>query len=121
MIKKIRNPKEINQLSQIAAISVLRHRDDLLDQIREMKLVKRNFIKNINAFDENILVRDTHTNFVLLTSARIQEIISALQSQGIIVRDRSSMYQLQNTARITVGRSEQMNMVAEIIFETVSK
>jgi histidinol-phosphate aminotransferase len=121
MVKKIRNPKEINQISQIAAISVLRHRDDLLDQIKEMKLVKRNFIENVNGFDKNILVRDTHTNFVLITCTRIQEIISALQSQGIIVRDRSSMYQLQNTARITIGRSEQMNRVAATIFGIVSK
>jgi histidinol-phosphate/aromatic aminotransferase/cobyric acid decarboxylase-like protein len=57
----------------------------------------------------------------LLTSPTIAKIISKLNEDGFIIRDRSNMYQLGNTARITVGREEQMEKVKNTIAEIVNK
>lgn len=120
MIAKVRNSKEINILSQVAAISALRNIDEVREQITEMESVKLGFIEQINRMEGEVFARNSHANFVLVTSPKIDEIITTLNKRSIFIRDRRSMYQLENTARITIGRREQMDKVAAVIRETVS-
>jgi histidinol-phosphate aminotransferase len=117
-IAKIRNPKEINTLSQVAALSALKNYGEVLEQIVAMKNSKRDFIEYLRKASKYANVRDSNANFVLFTHTNIKLIINRLREKGIYIRDRQSMYQLSSTARITIGKPHEMAVVGQVIFES---
>jgi histidinol-phosphate aminotransferase len=115
LIGNVRNPKEVNKIAQIAAMSVIKNKEEVKTQIEQMKLEKKRFIEAIRGINRDVLVHDTHANFVLIVSENYKKIIDELNNIGIYVRDRSSMYRMENTIRITIGRKHEMDKIITAI------
>jgi histidinol-phosphate aminotransferase len=115
LVTKVRNPKEVNKIAQIAATSVMKNIEEVRIQIEQMKIEKKRFIEEIRRENLKIIVHDTHSNFILIVSEKYKKIIDELNDIGIYVRDRSSMYKMENTIRITIGRRLEMDKIIKII------
>ena len=115
ILSKIRNPKNINTFSQIAAISAL---DDLkytLDYVNEVIEAKRYFKEELLKL--NLEVFGDGGNFLLVKiSADFKnEFIIFLEHKKIFVRDYSHVNGMQDYVRITIGTVKQMKLVANEI------
>ncbi len=108
-LSKIKNSKEVNQLSQIAGKVVLDNISTIEDGIERMKIIKQRFLRTI----KGVRVYDSHSNFVLIEHPLVSDIILDLKKNNILVRDRSDY--INNTMRITIGQSEDMKTIANII------
>jgi histidinol-phosphate aminotransferase len=54
-------------------------------------------------------------NYLLVEFLDSHSIIKSLESQGIIIRDRSSMYNLENCIRISIGTEEENNLLLKAL------
>lgn len=100
-INKVRIGKNINSLAQVAAIAAL---DDLsytqryIDEVNEGKKWLVNKLES-----ENIHAVDTPANFIMIRTKNPKKITEYLESQGIYVRNRSHVHQLDGYIRITTA------------------
>ena len=116
MLNRLRNLKELNILAQIAAIRVLENIDQIHSIVEKTNQVKDYFVSKVQGLDK-FEVRNSYANFVLIKHSEINEVIFRLKENGILVRDRSSMFQMRNTARVTIGPRDVMDKVFGILSE----
>ena len=115
LINKVRNSKDINSIAQIGALSSLKNIDYIKEYSNEIRQTKSYFTKQLR--DLNYEVADSESNFVLVKVHNSDSFIKYLNFNKILVRDRSSLTNLKNCVRITIGNSSQMNKVINIIKE----
>lgn len=107
ILKLIRNGKDVNLLAQIAAKSAL---DDLpymqsyVNEVIDTRNWLFNEIKKLGAE-----VYNTPGNFLLIRLVNSHNVQKSLQDNKIFVRDRSSLPQLENSFRVSVGNRLQMS------------
>ena len=116
MLSRLRNLKELNILAQIAAIRVLENIDQIHSIVKETNKVKDYFVSKVQNLDK-FGVRNSSANFVLIKHSKIHQVVHRLKEHEILVRDRSSMYQMNYTARVTIGPKDVMDMVFDILNE----
>jgi len=104
-INKIKLPYNINFFSEFVARTALRHRSELSEGIAIIKK-ERTLLQTFFA-TLPITVFPTDANFILIRTARKQELFDALCSDGILIRDVSSYPMLENCLRISVGSPEE--------------
>ena len=117
-VSKIRNPKNINTFTQVAALAALQDIGYMQAYVREVQEARGQFIR---AFNEGPLSAYIHAyesrgNFVLIR-CRTPEIKAVLSRQweaaNIFVRDVRQSASLEGCLRITIGRRDQMQRVIE--------
>jgi histidinol-phosphate aminotransferase len=108
LLAKNRNSKDINAFSQIAVLEALKNIDIFYDRINTTISERNSFVNFINSLDSDITARNTHANFVLLKSPRINEFLDYLFKDKILIRDRQGMHKMELTARLTIGTPNQM-------------
>jgi len=113
LIRRIRNTKEINAISQIAAITALENWDFYENYIKEVQTAKIFFEEELKKM--NFEVFGKFGNFVMIKVQNITEFINYLETHYIYIRDRSYVPQLENFVRITVGTKDQMQKVLTVI------
>ena len=116
-IEKIKNPKNIPTLSQVAAIAALedlKYTEDYITQVNKTKLFLDKELSKYNIFEEVI---SNGGNFILLKSKNKDNLIKFLTQNEVFVRDLSHIDGLEDFFRITVGNKNQMLKVMEIIEE----
>lgn len=111
LISKIRNPKNISTLSQLAAIAVLQdkeHMERYVDSINDSKLFFSNELKSIG-----YSCSGEGGNFVLIKVDFLlkRRFIKFLETKGIFVRDYGHVKAMENFLRITIGTKGQMQRV----------
>lgn len=60
-------------------------------------------------------VYSTNANFVLFKTKQKDNIFSALDQQGILIRDQSKQQQLENCLRISIGSEKELSMLKQTI------
>lgn len=115
LINKVRNSKDINSIAQVGALSSLKNVDYIKKYSDEIRQTKSYFIKQLR--DLNYEVADSESNFVLIKVNNSNNFINYLTNNKILIRDRSSLTNLKNCVRITIGNSTQMSKVINIIKE----
>lgn len=60
-------------------------------------------------------VFQSDANFVLFSTTEKAAIFNALLAKGILIRDQSKQPQLENCLRISIGSSEELNLVKQVI------
>ncbi|WP_448547813.1 histidinol-phosphate transaminase [Thalassotalea fusca] len=60
-------------------------------------------------------VFDSNANFVLFRTAYKDYLFDTLKDQDVLIRDQSKQQQLANCLRISIGSSQELNIVKEII------
>ncbi|WP_050660355.1 pyridoxal phosphate-dependent aminotransferase [Gallaecimonas pentaromativorans] len=118
-INKIRNAKNIQHLSQVAACAALKDIPYMKGYVNEVNLAKKVFEKELKSM--SLGIRDIIVgsgNFILLDVEDVElkrKLITYLESHNIFVRNLSHMEAVKNCIRITIGTREQMQRVSDIL------
>ena len=67
--------------------------------------------------NNNISVKNTDANFIMLQAAYPGELIKNLADRGVYIRDRSFMPQLEGYVRIAIGTFEQTKRLKQALLE----
>lgn len=114
---RLKAPYNVSLSDQEDAIRVLsdpssteRDKDMIIKERERLiaKLEKLSFV---------IRVFPSEANFVLVKVKDAYNLYSKLLEKGIIVRNRSKDYMLENTIRITIGKKEEMDRLMEVLDE----
>ncbi len=104
-LRRIYNPKSVNELGQVGAIAALNdlpYLDAFLQEVTDSKEMLSEF------FDQNgVKARITPANFVVVRMPDVQKTLGELEERGVYVRDRSSYPGLEGCLRMSVGTVEQ--------------
>lgn len=111
-IARIRNPKSITSLTQVAAIAALEDLGYMHNYVKEVLTAKKWFLKQLDMMRVNYKVDGG--NFVLVKIDFPHEYIAFLRKHKIYVRDYTHVEQLYGyNCRITIGTMEQMKVVKQ--------
>lgn len=106
-LDKVRLPYNLNALSQAAATAVLKHRDLLRQQVRQIVAERERLAAGLRALP-GLTVFPSEANFLLVRTARpAREVFRGLLDRGILVRDFDDARYLRDCLRITVGTPEE--------------
>lgn len=103
-INRIRNPKNINVIAQIAAAAALSDINAMRGYVDEVKGNRHKIVQWLRQKGKR--VRDSNANFILVQCDRSREFIASMLDSGVVVRDRSSMPLMEGYVRITIGGDE---------------
>lgn len=106
-LEKVRLPYNLNALSQAAATVVLKHRDLLRQQVRQIVAERERVAVGLRALP-GLTVFPSEANFLLVRTARpAREVFRGLLDRGILVRDFEDARYLRDCLRVTVGTPEE--------------
>jgi histidinol-phosphate aminotransferase len=112
-INKIRNTKEVNSFAQKFGEVVLDNIDLVLSRTNIIKKNRNEFLEKLDSI--GISHVKSRANFVLIKTSNSTSFIKKCLDNNILVRDRSMFNGLENCVRITIGDSETMNKIIEIL------
>ncbi len=108
-LKRLHNPKSVNQFAQVAAAAAL---DDLpyyeryIEEVNEAKALFERWCRH-----RGVAFRNTTANYVLIHTERVDEVVAGLTDAGVYVRDRSKMRDMAGYIRFNLGTVEQTRHV----------
>lgn len=119
-INKVRNAKNIQHLSQVAALAALSDVEYMKSYVQEVKLSKKDFtiFLETQPFVKSICFGEG--NFILfqVISMDVKSfLLKHLEKNNIFVRNMSHMDVVKDCIRITIGTREQMEKVKNILRE----
>lgn len=116
-INKIRNPKNLSTIAQVAACASLEDAQYMWNYVKEVQEAKDYFVTECQKWTD-IVVHESYGNFVLVEFKSIEKkkhLLSYLNSNNIFVRDTTHADCVQKCFRITIGNKEQMQRVIDVI------
>ncbi len=105
VLNKIKAPYNVNTLSQIKGLEILKNATIVNDQIEQIKSQREMLIAELEEMPFVKKVYPTEANFILAEFENAEMVFSTLQNKGIIIRNRTS--QVKDGLRITVGTPAQ--------------
>ena len=113
MINRIRNPKSIPLLSQVAAVNALEDIDYMNKYVEEVEKSKNLLIECLNK--NKISFVSGKGNFIMIKPHSKNLLNKEFLNCNILVRDLSHIKRLEDYLRITIGTSAQMKKVISVI------
>lgn len=114
VIKKVKSPYNVSQLTQIAAQVVFEQADyvkrDLLTTIDNRRYLYNKLKDLKNRCPNDLRIFKSGTNFLYMKSAKAADIVNALKDKSIIIRDYGNSY-----IRISIGTKKQVEQVYEVM------
>ncbi len=104
---KIKPPYNVNSLTQKAALDVLQDHSYVSRQIEELIVQREMMKKQLITFGFVKKVFPSDANFLLVKVDDAAKRYEQFLTQGVVVRNRSSLMNCENTLRITVGTPEE--------------
>jgi len=111
VLNKIKPPYNISLLSQEAAEAALANESLKNDWVAEILLERGKLIQQLRAVKIVKNIYPSDANFVLVKVENAKSVYSKLVTQGIILRDRSSVILCDDCLRITVGTPEENKLL----------
>lgn len=106
-LNKVRLPYNVNMLSQIAAVTALKHRLVIRKQIGMLVSEREKLYRTLLAMP-GVTPFPSETNFILLwTETDATAVFRALKKRGILVKNLDRPGPLKNCLRVTVGTPAQ--------------
>ncbi|WP_169764355.1 pyridoxal phosphate-dependent aminotransferase [Campylobacter mucosalis] len=116
LLSKVRNSKGINMFSQIAAIAALQDKEYMLNYANEVVLAKKYFDNEIRLLGYEVFGNSGNFSLIKLKDiTQKRECIKFLEQNKIFVRDYGHVANMENFIRITIGTTNQMQKVIEVI------
>lgn len=115
VLKKIKPPYNVNELTQQRALKQLNNFEEVSIDINTVKKNKTKLINELNSFSMVEMIAPSDTNFLLVRFVEPNKVYKLLRSNGIIVRNRSTLKGCENCLRITVGTSEENKKLLNIL------
>ncbi|TDU73409.1 histidinol-phosphate aminotransferase [Prosthecobacter fusiformis] len=112
-VRRVANPKHLTTFAQVAAQTVLEDWPQVKIHIEEVKQQRARFIAFLR--NRGIKCFDSHGNFVLFQMPEATGLAQWLETQGILIRDRST--QLASSARVTIGGKESTDRLIAVFEE----
>lgn len=112
VLDRVRNPKSVSMISQIAASAALSDLDYMRGYVAQVAEAKAWFVSEL--FMMGIAGYAGGGNFVLVDPGQRSRVqfVESLESRGVFVRNLSHLPRMQNFLRVTVGTMSQMRVVA---------
>lgn len=112
VVNRFREPFNVNNFAQVAALAALDDSDWVMDKV---KLVKVQRARLEIAFSNlGVLGGKSYANFVLLKHTRAAELLNHLEEQGVIPRPLAG-YGLPDYLRISVGTEEENDVLLRVL------
>ncbi len=106
-LNKIRLPYNINTLSQVAAVTALKHKNIIERQI-SLLISERENLYNALAQMKGVTVYPSETNFILLrTTTDATAVYENVKKAGILIKNLNKPGPLKNCLRVTIGTMEE--------------
>lgn len=107
VLKKIKPPYNVNELTQQRALSGIMNSDKIAKQVEEILTERKNLCKELRqvSFIQHIYPSEANFLLVKVNDAKLR--YKQLLNAGIVIRNRSNQPLCENTLRFTVGTSEE--------------
>lgn len=114
---KIKLPYNINKLTAEAVLVALKNIDKRNEYIK-MILSERQRVESLLKANKKILnVLPSDSNFISFKVEKPKEVYNYLESNRIIIRDRSNQYNFSGYLRVTIGTPEENNLFLQKLSE----
>ncbi|HCX64356.1 MAG TPA: histidinol-phosphate transaminase [Eubacteriaceae bacterium] len=113
-LNKVKQPYNLNSLSQLLAKTTLDNRHLVLPLVDEIKNRRDLLLEELKAI-EGLTVYDSEANFILIKTEQAKALYDAFIEEGILVKYYGQKPGLQNCIRLTVTTEEINNRLIEII------
>ena len=115
IFNKIKYPYNINKLTQEHALILLSHQDQVRLWVKELIDERNELARQLAAFSFINKIYPSDANFLLVKTNDAQRLYNYLVTKGIIVRNRSNITLCMGCIRITVGTSEQNQILLDAL------
>jgi histidinol-phosphate aminotransferase len=106
-IEKVRQPYNINTITQLSATFALQHYAMFEEQTRRIKADRADLLERLNAID-GVQVWPSQANFILFRVADAQTVFDNLKKQGILIKCVHGRHPLlDNCLQVTVGTPDE--------------
>jgi histidinol-phosphate aminotransferase len=106
-IEKVRQPYNINVLTQVSATFALRHYTMFKEQIQRIREDREILLDQLSAL-KNVYVWPSQANFILFRVAHAQELANQLQEKGILIKCVHGRHPLlEDCLQVTIGTSRE--------------
>lgn len=116
LLNRVRQPFNVNSLSQVAAIGALSDFDFLNRCKKANNLGRKQLIEGLSHL--GLKVYGGSANFVFVRVGQGQELFKKLQAKGIIIRPLDS-YKLPEYIRITIGSESQNDRILKALKQEI--
>ncbi len=115
-LNSIKPPYNLSSLVQETAIQQLES-TDWPEVTSTLRNEKEKVVKALESMEKVEEVFPSKANFVLFRIGNAGEVYQKLLSNGVVVRDRSTNYNCENTLRISIGNEKENDRFIEIMKE----
>ena len=117
VLDRVKPPYNINQATQELALKALEETGQVNDMIREL-VDMRNALAEVFAQIPGVeKVYPSDANFILVKIQHARKLYEFLLTQGIVVRDRSSVQLCNDCLRITIGTEKENTQLIDAILD----
>jgi histidinol-phosphate aminotransferase len=112
-MNKVKAPYNINIVTQELALTALDEVgqvNDMIQHLVDMRIALAEVIKSMPLVQE---VYPSDTNFLLVKIPNATQLYKYLLTQGIVVRDRSSLENCSDSLRITIGTEQENTQLVD--------
>lgn len=123
-VNRIRNPKNLTTFAQEAACGALSDVQYMWNYVSEVHKAMLFFEKEMTIHSDKFKVINGHGNFMMFKFPDYEQkmiLLNYLASNNIFVRDTSQNDSVKVCFRITIGTTEQMKVVAQVIHNFYEK
>ena len=117
IFNKIKYPYNINKLTQEHALILLSHQNQVRLWVKELIDERNELARQLAAFSFINKIYPSDANFLLVKTNDAQRLYNYLVTKGIIVRNRSNITLCMGCIRITVGTSEENQILLDALKE----
>jgi histidinol-phosphate aminotransferase len=114
-MNKVKPPYNINMVSQELALTALEEIGQVNDMIQHLVDMRNALAEVITSMPYVQEVYPSDANFLLVKIPKATELYQYLLTQGIVVRDRSSLENCSDCLRITIGTEQENTELVDAI------
>ena len=106
-INKVRQPYNINTLTQVTATFALQHYEVFKKQTQQIRAERAHLLEQLNALD-HVQAWPSQANFILFRIAAAKNVFNTLKKRGILIKCLHGRHPLlENCLQVTVGTPEE--------------
>lgn len=117
VLKKIKPPYNVNQLTQQKALELLKDQEGYQKRLQSIIQERERLNNELEAISFVRKVYPSDANFILIQVDDANRRYNQLLDRGIVVRNRTTQIHCENCLRITVGTPEENNQLIEVLIK----
>ncbi|MEG1634279.1 MAG: histidinol-phosphate transaminase [Rikenellaceae bacterium] len=115
VMNKVKYPYNINTLTQKRVLAELDKVEEVHIRCQEIISEREKLIKELQKITEIEKIFPSDANFVLVKTADPNKLYNYLVCNGVIVRNRNSIFLCEGCLRITVGKSDENQKIIKLL------